>query len=103
MTLLGYLAMIIIGLLPLAVFARIAGIEAERVFFLPTPVALGVAFLIGLASCLAVGEVLGLLRFQHLTSYEDRQAAEHVTGGDTNRRRRRQRDERRRKGRLARP
>lgn len=96
---LGYLAMIGIGLLPLAAFARLAGIEAERTFLLPTPIALLVAFALGLAACLALGHVLGLLRFEHIHSYESRRQAEAEEAARTARSRRMARV---RRGRLAR-
>ncbi len=95
---LGYLAMVGIGLLPLAAFAQLVGVESERAFLLPTPVALVVAFIIGLVSCLFLGAVLGLLRFEHLHAYEERRTLEAETAAD---RRRRQRARRVRRGRLA--
>ncbi|MCK9486304.1 MAG: hypothetical protein M0R73_06320 [Dehalococcoidia bacterium] len=85
--LLGYIAMIGLGLLPLAAVARATGVDAERMFFLPTTAALTVAFVIGLAVCLVVGRVLGVLRFEHLHSYEDRRVRQKESG--TARRRRR--------------
>lgn len=95
---LGYLAMVGIGLLPLAAFAQIFGVQAERTFWLPTPAALVVAFLLGLGSCLFFGRVLGLLHFEQLHSYEERRTAEAETEAV---RRRRRRTTRVRRGRLA--
>jgi hypothetical protein len=97
MIILGYLAMLMLGLLPLAAFARMAGVEAERTFFLPTEFALVVAFLIGVGVCLGVGRVLGVLRFAHLDSYEQR-----IEGGSPSGTIRRERRRRRRATRGAR-
>lgn len=72
MIILGYMAMLFLGLLPLAAAARLAGVEGERAFFLPTEVALMVALLIGMAICLGVGRVLGVLQFEEIHSYEQR-------------------------------
>jgi len=85
---LGYAAMLMLGLLPLAVVARLTGVEAQRAFFLPTEVALVVAFVTGVGVCLAVGRGLGLLDLRGLTTYE-----EHVErfGESVAARRRRQR------------
>ncbi|MEX1023419.1 MAG: hypothetical protein WD058_09760 [Dehalococcoidia bacterium] len=71
MILLGYAAMVAIGLLPLAAVARMTGVEGERAFFLPVGWALVLAFLLGLGACLAVGRVLGLLRFEDMRSYQE--------------------------------
>lgn len=96
---LGYAAMVGLGLLPLAAFAQIFGVQAERTFWLPTPVALVVAFVLGLSVCLFVGRVLGLLHFRQLNSYEERRTAEAESEAT---RRRRRRTTRVRRGRLAR-
>lgn len=93
---LGYAAMLGIGLLPLAAFARLAGVEADRTFFLPTPIALVVAFVMGMALCLFLGRVLGLLHFEQLHSYEERRVTEAETAAE---RRRRERSRRVRRGR----
>ncbi len=89
MLILGYVAMVALGLLPLAAVARALDVDAERTFFLPTGFALAVAFVIGFAVCLLVGRVLGVLRFEHLHSYEERRAFRGES--DTVRRRRRRR------------
>lgn len=85
---LGYAAMVMLGLLPLAAVARLTGVEAQRAFFLPTEIALVVAFVTGVGVCLAVGRGLGLLELRGLTAYE-----EHVErfGETVSARRRRQR------------
>jgi len=75
MIILGYLAMLFLGLLPLAAMARLAGVEEERVFFLPTEIALIVGFMIGASICLGVGRVLGVLQFSELDSYQQRHQA----------------------------
>lgn len=91
MIILGYLAMLFLGLLPLAAFARMAGVEAERTFFLPTEIAMMVAFLIGASVCLGVGRVLGVLRFEELHSYQLRNQARPATDAIRSSRRRHRR------------
>jgi hypothetical protein len=91
MIIIGYLAMLFLGLLPLAAVARMTGVEAERVFFLPTEVALMVGFVIGATACLGVGRVLGLLQFGELDSYQQRNQSRPATDAIRSGRRRHRR------------
>jgi hypothetical protein len=72
---LGYAAMVFLGLLPLAGLARYTGVEAERVFFFDTPVALALALVIGAVACIALGRGLGLLTVDSVGAYEQRRVA----------------------------
>ena len=67
--LLGYASIVMLGLLPLAAFARLTGVADDRVFFLPTSYALVVGFAIGLVVCTLVGRALGLLATDDITRY----------------------------------
>lgn len=71
-TLLGHLAMLALGLVILAAVARLMGVEGERTFLLPAPLALAAAFAIGFAACFGVALVLGLLDTRQLEAYEAR-------------------------------
>lgn len=86
--LLGYIAMVGLGLLPLAAVARAMDVHSERTFFLPTMAALVVAFVIGFAICLVVGRILGVLHFEHLHSYEEQRQVQAESGTARRRRRR---------------
>jgi hypothetical protein len=91
MIIIGYLAMLFLGLLPLAAVARIAGVESDRVFFFPAEFALIVAFLVGASTCMGVGRVLGVLQFGELNSYQQRNQARSTTDAIRSGRRRHRR------------
>lgn len=68
--------MLILGLLPLAAVARMMGVADERTFFLPTPYALVVALVVGIAVCALVGRALGLLGTKDIGAYAERHGEE---------------------------
>lgn len=88
MVLLGYLSMVVLGLLPLAALARATGTSADRVFLIDTPYALILGFVIGLAACAILGRVLGLLTPQELGIYAERHRVESASAAATRRRHR---------------
>jgi len=71
---LGYGAMVLLGLLPLAGLARYTGVEAERVFYFDLPVALALGLVMGALMCLALGRMLGLFAVDNVGLYEARRA-----------------------------
>lgn len=82
-----------LGLLPLAAFARFAGVAADRPFFLPAGYALLLGFAIGLVVCTLVGRALGLLATDDISRYTA-QHRQDVSGAAAARRRLRPRHSR---------
>ncbi len=70
--LLGYASMVMLGLMPLAAFAQLAGVADERPFYLPTTYALILGFALGIVVCTLVGRALGLLRSDDIGTYTAR-------------------------------
>ncbi len=70
MILLGYLAMVVMGLLPLAGVSNIT--ESSHRFLLPDGWALLVAFAIGFTGSYLLGRALGLIEFSQIDTYEER-------------------------------
>ena len=87
MILLGYASMMMLGLLPLVAVARMLGTADEHVLLLPVPYALLTGLTIGTVTCLVVGQLLGLLAFESLHSYEGQRRTVAETGAARRRRR----------------
>jgi len=84
--LLGYASMVMLGLLPLAAFAQLAGVADERPFYLPTTYALTLGLALGIAVCTLVGRALGLLRAEDIGTYTARHQHEVGAAAATRRR-----------------
>ncbi len=64
--------MVVLGMLPLAAFARVLGVSDERAFLVPTPYALILGLVIGAAVCGIIGRSMGLLGTQDISTYTER-------------------------------
>ncbi len=64
--------MVMLGLLPLAAFAQMTRVAADRPLYFPTTYALILGFAVGFAVCTIVGRALGLLESQEIGTYATR-------------------------------
>lgn len=75
MILVGYLAMVLMGMLPLMGLAQFLGVSEEQRFLLPVPWAIATGFVIGFAFSYLLGRALGLVGAGVIGTYEERLAA----------------------------
>lgn len=75
MILIGYAAMVVMGLLPLMGAAEFLGVAEEHRFLLPTPWAVATGFAIGFAFSYLLGRALGLVGSTDIGTYEERLVA----------------------------
>lgn len=75
MILVGYLAMVLMGMLPLMGLAQFLGVAEEQRFLLPVPWAIATGFVIGFAFSYLLGRALGLVGSSEIGTYEERLVA----------------------------